>query len=85
MKWQIGDIAISLYRSHYGDEVEIQSFDHPLLTCKDDCSVINISRGRSDHESGLWGYQFSKMKPLPDGNQASIWKDCVFKPKELVT
>jgi len=82
MKWQVGDVAILIDDGKvYGEGCCI--LGEVCILIKWDLSeqmwLVDVG-GEPD-----WLVNELCLRLLPDGNQASTWEDCIFKPKELVT
>ena len=89
MNWKPGDIAI-YHNPHsrvHGWEVEIltplrlvnpRSQGGPVMGHEFDPGIPPLSKYRG------WSNIPEAFKPLPPANKVTEWKDCVFKPKELL-
>ena len=91
MRWQVGDVAICVDPGSraFGMEVEIISNLQEFYSSREDRHYFighRYNPGIPAHfPHNSWASEPQHFEPLPDGNQASTWEQCIFKPKELVT
>ena len=93
MRWQVGDRAVILrspYPSRVGQVVTImselyKSYKHREYGLNVLVHAVDLPP-MSDVPATYASYPPECLGPIPyDGNQASTWEQCIFKPKELVT
>ena len=87
MQWHVGDVAILcplISEIHPSDTEAFKAVGRECILLRkvvDDvyCDwVVDCGLEDTIDTAEKW------LKPLPDGNQASAWNECAFKPKELV-
>ena len=85
MDWNVGDVAVCITPGSpmEGKEVTILSPAYPVPDKTD--LVHEVDPGFSPGDYSGWGAERRHLRPLPDPNEPSIWDDCVFKPRELVS
>ena len=88
MRWQVGYVAIvdcPRSRSH-GERVTIVACGVKAW-CEQDGDYVGYAIDRLTEDGTLpLVFEVHELRPTPyDGNQASTWEQCIFKPRELVT
>lgn len=81
MSWQVGDraklVGLSNFPALNGTHVTLME-RHPRGWRLDIFHPLSQSGDRA------WAYE-RHLKPIDDGSEKAAWKDCVWRPKELVT